>query len=35
MDEETIMQQLRRVRIAISRIEDGAQELHHRESETD
>lgn len=26
MDEETIMQQLRRVRIAISRIEDGAQE---------
>ena len=25
MDEETIMQQLRRVRIAISRIEDGAQ----------
>ena len=26
MDEETIMQQLRRVRIAISRIEGGAQE---------
>lgn len=25
MDEEMIMQQLRRVRIAISRIEDGAQ----------